>query len=168
MATTERMIIGAFEGPQRTEQVINELLHAGFSNDQIRFSGHQTATGSVLASLTSLFLWRGTAADTPIDDVVGLVGMGVPEEDARYYHREFEAGRDVVAIMANRHLQEAIDILTHYGGDDAVRQFTLTGADSFTAGTRTTTWQMQVNTEGDVDIQGHNVEDAGHLPERKD
>ncbi len=129
MGTTEFMVIGAFEGRHRTEQVINELLHAGFSNDHIRFSGRQGATGSTLAGLTSLFLWRGTAAGTPIDDVVGLVSMGMLEEDARYYHREFEAGRDVVAVMANSRLQEVIDILTHYGGDDAVRQFTLTGAD---------------------------------------
>jgi hypothetical protein len=125
MATTERMIIGAFEGSQRTEQVIHELLHAGFSNDHIRFSGHQAATSSVLANLTSLFLWRGTAAETPIDDVVGLIAMGVPEEDARYYHREFEAGRDVVAVMATSHLQEAIEILAHYGGEDAVREVSL-------------------------------------------
>lgn len=125
MATTEPMVIGLFEDHLQTEQVINELLHAGFRTDQIRFSGRQAASGSVIAHLTHLFLWRGTAAGTPSDDVVGLMSMGVPEEDARYYHREFEAGRNIVAVVGQRRMQEATAILAHHAGDDAVRQFAL-------------------------------------------
>ncbi len=53
----------------------------------------------------------------------GLIGalteLGVPEEDARYYQGEFEAGRVLVTVQAPGHQQEALEALRRNGAYDA-------------------------------------------------
>ena len=51
-------MVGIFDDRAQAEQAIDELLRAGFSNNQIRHSGQGAATGGVLASLKS-FLETG-------------------------------------------------------------------------------------------------------------
>jgi FAD/FMN-containing dehydrogenase len=41
--------------------------------------------------------------------------MGVPEEEARYYDSEFQAGRTIVTVQAGGRYQEALDILRRQG-----------------------------------------------------
>ena len=43
--------------------------------------------------------------------VGALVGAGVPEHEAKYYHEEFEAGRTIVTVTANGRADEATAIL---------------------------------------------------------
>ncbi len=47
-----------------------------------------------------------------------LVSMDVPEEEARYYEREFQAGRPIVAVKADGRYQEALAILRRGGAYD--------------------------------------------------
>lgn len=51
--------------------------------------------------------------------VVGaLVGMGIPEEEARYFESGFRAGHTLVTVTAGAgRATEAVDILRAYGGD---------------------------------------------------
>jgi len=44
--------------------------------------------------------------------------MGVPEEKARYYEQEFQAGRTLVTIKADDRQQKAIEILQRHGAQD--------------------------------------------------
>ncbi len=48
----------------------------------------------------------------------GLVGLGVPEDEARYYEGEFKAGRTIVTVKADGRYDEALAILRHAGAYD--------------------------------------------------
>ena len=52
--------------------------------------------------------------------VVGiLIGMGVPEEEARFYQRELEAGRTIVTVKSASGYNDALSILRRNGAYDA-------------------------------------------------
>jgi hypothetical protein len=48
-----------------------------------------------------------------------LIGMGIPEQEAAYYHGEFEAGRVLVTIKAGDRAHIVRPILRWHGGSDA-------------------------------------------------
>jgi len=69
-----------------------------------------TLGGTVLA---------GAAVGAGIGALAGaLIGMGVPEEEAKYYQGEFERGRTIVTVNAGARYQEADDILHRFGAYD--------------------------------------------------
>jgi len=47
-----------------------------------------------------------------------LIGLGVPEEEARYYEGEFQSGRTLVTVRADGRQEEASNILYRNGGYD--------------------------------------------------
>src|SRR5438045_3446805 len=111
MAMNEQYIVlGVFTNRARAETAVAELLRAGFSRDQISFSGHEVITEGPLAELKGLFSGDGTA--TAYDE---LVKIGVPQEEAAYYQQEYEEGRSIVAVTGSSRVQEAADILAHHG-----------------------------------------------------
>jgi uncharacterized protein (TIGR02271 family) len=128
MTTTQQVVVGVFDDRSQAEQAVDELLQAGFSNDQIRYSGHGASGGGMLEKLKSLFTGQDTGR--VYDD---LVDLGVSADDASYYQHEFEAGRSIVAVLAGEHMQDATSILARYGGYGASRRFAGTG--DYTTGT---------------------------------
>ncbi len=142
------MVVGLFEDRAQAEQAVSALEQAGFSHDQISYSGYGTANGGgVLAGLKSLFTGEDTSTHHVADD---LTSMGMPTEDARYYQQEYEAGRSIVAVVGDRGMQEASMIMAQYGGYDAKRRHS-TMADSSTSAvtdTATTAQDMATNSEG--------------------
>ena len=44
-----------------------------------------------------------------------LIGLAIPEEDARYYQTEVETGRTLVTVQAGGRYAEAVDILRSNG-----------------------------------------------------
>ena len=60
-----------------------------------------------------------------------LIGYGIPEEEAQYYHGEFEAGRTIVTVHADGRYDEATTILRRHGAYD------MSTRDSVAAGTAT-------------------------------
>jgi uncharacterized protein (TIGR02271 family) len=134
MATTEQsIVVGLFQDRTMAEQAVDELERAGFSHNQISYSGHGAPTGGFLARLKSVFTGEETTGDVHDD----LVGMGMPPEDAQYYQQESEAGRSVVAVTDAdpSRLQQASTILTRYGGYGAPRRSAQTTGDAATAST---------------------------------
>jgi hypothetical protein len=163
MATIERStVVGVFTDRVQAEQAINELRHAGFSDDQIGFilrgnpavegtaqgetgsdAGAGAAAGAVsggvlggvLGAAAALLIpgfgpaiaggiltatLSGAAIGAAAGGIIGaLTGLGVPEEEARYYQGEFEAGRTIVTVKAANRYQEALDILRSNGAYDA-------------------------------------------------
>src|SRR5437773_936009 len=90
MATNDRpVVIGVFENSAEAEQAVRELQHAGFSNEQIKYSVKKDGPGIL----------------------DGLVGMGLPYDEASFYNNEFLAGHTVVAVRAPERQQEAYEIL---------------------------------------------------------
>jgi hypothetical protein len=65
-------------------------------------------------TLAALLASMGTGA--AVGTVLGaLVGMGVPEEEARYYEGEFNAGRTIVTVRADDRAPQAWEILSRHG-----------------------------------------------------
>jgi hypothetical protein len=75
--------------------------------------GPIVAAGLLASSLT------GAAAGAAAGGVLGaLLGMGVPEEEARYYDAEFRSGRTIVTVQTDDRREEAIAILQRCGAAD--------------------------------------------------
>jgi hypothetical protein len=62
----------------------------------------------------------GAVVGAAAGGIIGaLTSMGVPEEEARYYQGEFEAGRVIVTVKATGRQNEAQNVLRQYGAYDA-------------------------------------------------
>jgi len=118
MTTTQGIVVAVFDDRAQAEQDVDKLENSGFSNDQIRFAGHGASSGGgILDSLKSLF--TGQETGSVYND---LVSMGVAQDDASYFQREYEAGRSIVTVLAGERMQEATAILARYGGYAANRR----------------------------------------------
>jgi uncharacterized protein (TIGR02271 family) len=142
MTTTERsMVIALFKDENQAQQAVKALLDAGISSDQISFVGHGTPHG-LLAGLKSFFSGEAMSTGGAYDD---LVSRGLPDQDARYYQQEYDAGRSVVAVTGDESvLQQASTILSSYGGYGASQSGTTAG---------TATQQPMTDTEGEQRMQ---------------
>ena len=124
MSTTNRSIVmSVFADSTQAQQAMDDLQQAGFSPDQIRYSVRKSGTG-----ITN-----------------SLENLGLPEQEATFYNREFEAGRTVVMVKTADRQQEAYEILRHYGGYD------------FNTGSaQTVGYGSTAGTEYETDTQGAN------------
>jgi len=68
--------------------------------------------GGVLASLLG-----GAVAGMAVGGILGaLRGLGVSEEESRFYERQFHEGKAIVAVRAGTRAAEAANILSRFGG----------------------------------------------------
>ena len=75
--------------------------------------------GPVIAGGTLAAILANAAGGAAIGGLVGaLAGAGVPEEEARYYQSELEAGRTIVTVKADGRYDEAASILHRHGAYD--------------------------------------------------
>lgn len=71
------------------------------------------AGGILAATLT------GAAAGTAAGGLAGaLVGMGIPDDEAKYYDEEFRTGRPILTLRESDRRDEASDIVRRGGGWD--------------------------------------------------
>ena len=111
MTTTNRsFVVGVFQDEAQAQQAMNDLMSAGFSKDQIRYSVRKGGSG-----ITN-----------------SLENLGLPEDEATFYNGEFESGRTVVVVNTRDRQQEASQILSRDGGYDyASRSGQTTGTSSY-------------------------------------
>jgi hypothetical protein len=75
--------------------------------------------GTAIAGGTLAAILSSAAAGAATAGVAGtLIGLGIPEDEAKYYDQEFRAGRVVVTVDAGSRYQEAQAILTRNSGYD--------------------------------------------------
>jgi hypothetical protein len=61
----------------------------------------------------------GAMAGSAIGGILGaMVGLGISEEEAKFYETEFRAGRAIVAVKAGQRRFEVTEILRRHGGYD--------------------------------------------------
>lgn len=73
--------------------------------------------GGILATVLG-----GAAVGAAAGGLLGaLTGMGVPEQEAQYFHGEFESGRPIVTVKAGDRYDEALAIIRENGGYDMER-----------------------------------------------
>lgn len=76
--------------------------------------------GPVLAVGTLGTILLNAAGGAALAGIAGaLVGLGIPEEDARYYEDEVKAGRYLVTVDCNDR-DDARGVMTRHGGYDRV------------------------------------------------
>src|SRR5947208_1204359 len=79
--------------------------------------GPAIAGGILIATLS------GAAIGAAAGSIIGsLTGMGVPEEEARFYQGELEAGHPIVTVKTASGHDEAVAILRRNGSYDATTQ----------------------------------------------
>jgi uncharacterized membrane protein len=75
--------------------------------------------GPLVAAGALAGLIGGAALGAGLGAIAGaLVGMGVPEDEARYYEKEVRGGRSLVAVRDGRRNDEADQIMHRHGGYD--------------------------------------------------
>lgn len=75
--------------------------------------------GPALSAGTLGVVLSNIAAGAAVTGLAGaLIGAGIPEEEAEYYSKEFEAGNAIVSVTANGRADEAAEILRRHGAYD--------------------------------------------------
>lgn len=82
-------------------------------------AGLLPAIGPVVAGGILGSLLASAAGGAAVAGVTGaLIGLGIPEEEARYYEQEFQGGRPIVTVRADGGYAEALAIMERNGGFD--------------------------------------------------
>jgi len=82
-------------------------------------AGLLPAIGPVIAGGVLASVLASAAGGAAVAGVLGgLIGMGIPEEEARYYEAEFHAGRTLVTVQAEGRIEDAQAILRKHGAYD--------------------------------------------------
>ncbi len=87
-------------------------------------AGVLPAIGPVIAGGALAAIAASAAGTAVAGGIVGaLVGLGIPEEEAEYYHKELEQGRTVVTVKASgQRYSDACRILDRYNAYDYGRR----------------------------------------------
>jgi hypothetical protein len=87
--------------------------------------------GPIIAGGALMALLASAGAGATVGTVLGaLVGLGVPEDEAKYYEGEFSSGRTLVTVRADTRAAEAWEILNRHGAYDYDRRSTATGVEA--------------------------------------
>ena len=115
MTTTSELstMIAVFVDRDRANQAIDNLRRAGYSYDQIRLV--ERGSNSFVESIKSLFTAQSTATTNSADD---WMRIGIPEQDARNYQSEIDAGRSIVLIKSVNNPEQALSIMRQSGAYD--------------------------------------------------
>ena len=77
------------------------------------------AVGPFIAAGAFATALGGAAIGAGVGAIAGaLVGMGIPEEEAKYYEQEVRGGRTLLAVRAGDRMEEADELLHRYGAYD--------------------------------------------------
>jgi len=93
------IIVGVFQDEAQARKAVEELRNANFGRDQLGVATHNP--NNVINNLAQDFM-----------------KLGVPEERARYYEHEFQAGHVIVSVRPDGREAEARRILQGNGGYD--------------------------------------------------
>ena len=75
--------------------------------------------GPVVAGGVLAMAIGGAAAGTAVGGIFGaMTGLDVSEDEARFYEREFNSGRALVAVKAGARVCDAAQVLRRHGGYD--------------------------------------------------
>jgi len=124
-------------------------------------AGMLPAIGPVIAGGLLASVIASAAGGAAVAGIVGaLVGLGIPEEDARYYEGEVKAGRTLVTVQAGNRYDEVRSLFLRFGAYDI--------HSSGTQASHTSTHAKAGVTSTTVDT-AHRSEEAGtvHLHEEQ-
>ena len=114
----QRTVVGVFDERAAAEDAIEDLQNAGFSSDQIYYSGsdegHRENRGTAFWQGITRFFTH--AKDTPHDPFAQqLRDLGLSDDEIRRYDDEYHNGRTLIAVKAAGRAEEALAILRASG-----------------------------------------------------
>lgn len=113
----QRSVAVIFDGRTQAEVAIEALQNAGFSSDQIYYSGTERAPKAPFwKGITRLFAREKATPGDPLAPHLSALGFSNDEIDP--YISAHHAGRFVVAVKAPERADEALTILRANGGHD--------------------------------------------------
>jgi hypothetical protein len=75
--------------------------------------------GPVVAGGVLAMAFGGAVAGTAVGGIFGaMTGLGISEDEARFYEKEFQSGRAIVTVKAGARAADAAMILQKHGGYD--------------------------------------------------
>jgi hypothetical protein len=75
--------------------------------------------GPVVAGGVLAMAFGGAVAGTAVGGIFGaMTGLGISEDEARFYEKEFHSGRAIVTVKAGARAADAAQILRKHGGYD--------------------------------------------------
>jgi hypothetical protein len=81
--------------------------------------------GPVLAGGVLASFFGGAIAGTAVGGILGaMTGLGISEEEARFYQTHFNVGKAIVAVRAGGRAAVAADLLAQHGGQHIHREMT--------------------------------------------
>lgn len=115
-------------------------------------SGVIPVIGPAIAGGTLGIILSNAAVGAGVGGLVGaLVGAGIPEDEAQYYHDEFEAGRTIVTVQAPGRADDVMAIFRRYGAYD------MSTRPDYSAGTAA----MAANKPMDIPVRSEDVIGGG-------
>jgi hypothetical protein len=112
-------VVGVFTDRSMAEQAMQALHDAGISNEQIHYSGTDSS-GGLLENLKSLFTGSTSSGD--------FSGLGLSDEEARYYSNEYNKGNSVIAVQAPGQEENVLSVLNRYSASSYHHDPAATGA----------------------------------------
>ena len=108
--------VGVFDDDDMADEAVDELRNAGFSSDQIYYSGHAESEKhgtNFWQGLTKVF----TSAKTSSHEALAnqLKDLGLSDDESRYYENQYDIGHVIVAVKAPGREEEALDIMRDKG-----------------------------------------------------
>jgi hypothetical protein len=98
-------VVGVFTDRSMAEQAMQALHDAGISDEQIRYAS-AGSSGGFLEDIKSLFTGTSSNGD--------FSGLGLSDEEARYYSNEYNKGNSVIAVQASGHEEDVLSVLNRY------------------------------------------------------
>jgi hypothetical protein len=132
MTTNNTPIVSIFNERGNAERAIEDLYNAGIPSDQISYSRGSMSTnssGGFLESIKHLFTVGHDR--TSVDVLNDLNNMGIPQEEAKYYAQQYDAGRTIVTVQQETMNQNALTILRSNGGYDYQGNWNRASSDKF-------------------------------------
>ena len=115
MATyANQTVVGVFDERGLVDRVVGDLENAGFSADQIHYSGPgQNPDNNFWRGIRKLFSRDKTTSRDPVANE--LKSLGLSDDEIRHYENEYDIGHAVVAVNAPGREEEALAIMRANG-----------------------------------------------------
>ncbi|HZU67257.1 MAG TPA: hypothetical protein VFA09_08260 [Ktedonobacteraceae bacterium] len=113
-------VLGVLTESQQLDQAIDELQRSGFNNIDFAHPGETASSFNARSGLTGFIraVFSPNEGDIRGNIVSDLTKIGVPDEEARNYQREFELGRSIIIVDAPGRQEQALAILRQHGAFD--------------------------------------------------
>ena len=125
------LVVGAFTESQQMDRAVDELQRAGFKSINFAQPGETSSNINVHSGISGAIrgLFSPNEGNLEGNIASDLVKMGMSEDEARNYEREFQLGRGIITVEAPDRQEQALEILRLNGAFDPATRSTTDNPD---------------------------------------